>query len=111
MSISTGDEILENFAYELAHFFSNKKFVVVRYRLGDEFAVYFKNINYNDAQNYMKDFVNHLNQLQFQISMTNSLEKLSVYYYVSDFQKDDSFDGFVSKMEKGLIDAKKKGLL
>jgi diguanylate cyclase (GGDEF)-like protein len=108
ISISTGDEILESFAFELVRFFSDKKNIVVRYRLGDEFAVYFENINQNDAQKYMKDFVIHLDQLQFPISLTNSLEKLSVYYYVSDFQKDDSFDGFVSKMEKGLVDAKKK---
>ncbi len=107
MSIATGDEMLENFAFELLRFFSDKKYIVVRYRLGDEFAVYFENINQNDAQSLMNDFSLYLNQLQFPISMTKSLDKLSIRFYVSDFQKDDNFDSFVFRIENGLSEAKR----
>lgn len=108
MSISSGDNILENFAFELYTFFKKKNCNVVRYRLGDEFAIIFKMKNEEEANQMLKDFIIYLNEIAFENLFNNQLEKITIRHFASQFAKNDDYQSFLMRLEQGLVYQKTK---
>lgn len=106
MSISAGDKVLEKFAKELDLFFENKNSTVIRYRLGDEFAVIFNMKIQDEANQMLVNFTHHLNEIRFENSFNNEFEKVFIRYYVSQFVTTDDYQSFVMRLEEGLVTEK-----
>lgn len=106
MSISLGDNVLEKFAKELDSFFENKNNTVIRYRLGDEFAIIFNMKNQEEAIQMLRNFTLHLNEIKFENSFNNEPEKVSIRYFVSQFAKNDDYQSFIKRLEEGLVSQK-----
>lgn len=106
LNISAGDKILEKFAKELDSFFENKSSTVIRYRLGDEFAIIFNMKNQVEASQMLVDFTHHLNEIKFKNSFNNEFEKVCIRYYVSQFASPDDYESYIMRLEEGLVSKK-----
>jgi diguanylate cyclase (GGDEF)-like protein len=108
--IRLGDEVLYEFAAHLNNlvFDCTGTHNLVRYRLGDEFAIVFENCNKVQADDIMKKILNSFVENFIKTDAHPDPIYISFSYGLAQFGKNDTFDSFIERIERDLADQKSK---
>ncbi len=108
INVHTGDEVLNEFAYEMNNFFM-KEAIITRYRMGDEFALIFLNKNKDGVTNRFFSLCKHFNEYSFNGLPDDFKDyKISFSYGIAELNSDiHHLDDLLFKAEADLAEAKK----
>ena len=108
INIHTGDEVLNEFAYEMTNFFS-KDILITRYRLGDEFAIIFPNKSKEETEVLFKKLIKHFDSYSFSsLSDDYAAYRIKFCYGLSEINKSSNhIDNLLFEAEAELAKAKK----
>jgi len=108
--LHVGDEVLNEFSdklYELVFKIANTK-NIVRYRLGDEFAIIFENNTHDQVTGFMKIISNTFKENFLKIPSSTDLIYISFGYGLATINDQDSCESFIQRAELDLVQNKMK---
>lgn len=108
--LHVGDHVLNEFSdklYDLVFKIANTK-NIVRYRLGDEFAIIFENITHDQVTEFMKIISNTFKENFIKISSSTDLIYITFGYGLATINDQDSCESFIQRAELDLVQNKMK---
>ncbi len=110
MGISLGDDVLYEFATHLNNLVVDHTGTrnLVRYRLGDEFAIIFENCNKTRADEIMKKILNTFVGNYIKTDSHPDPIYISFSYGLAQFDQNDNLDSFLHRIEQDLAKLKSK---
>lgn len=108
--LHVGDHVLNEFSdklYELVFKIANTK-NIVRYRLGDEFAIIFENITHDQVTEFMKIISNTFKENFIKIPSSTDLIYITFGYGLATINDQDSCESFIQRAELDLVQNKMK---
>ena len=108
-SIRLGDEMLHEFATHLHNQVFDKihKRNVVRYRFGDEFAIIFENMDYNQAKEVLDSIANTFANNFLKVAPSEETHIVTFCYGLAEYKTGDTFESLTEKAEVALVKKKR----
>ncbi len=108
ISIQLGDQLLYEFATQLHNQVFDKisRRNVVRYRLGDEFAIIFENIDPAKVQEIMNSISNTFKNNYLKLEESSETYFVTFSYGLAHYKKGDTFESLTKRGEIDLVKQK-----